>query len=98
MVKTTLGKLELLEYIEKHKAMTVYQLAQETGGNYNDIFDHVRDLSDAGDLKIRHETRNGRQLSIVEHPCHQRLRHLDEMYTLKRLLQCSILHEGCDSK
>jgi len=90
MTKMTRRKIELLEQIEKSTPMSIYQLAQITGRNYRRVFDHVRDLSDAGLVNIRRETRNGRQLSIVEHPCHQRLRHLDEMFIFRQEINATL--------
>lgn len=80
----TKKKRELLQLIERHDVMSIYALARLAGRNYRRVYDHVRELAATGQVSIRRNTRNGRQVCLVEHPCAQRLRRLDELYAFRR--------------
>jgi len=83
MTKMTRRKAELLAEIEKSPALSIYQLANQCGRNYRRVFDHVKQLSEAGLVNIRSDIRNGRQVSMVESIYHQRLQRLDDMFSFK---------------
>jgi len=84
MTNMTKRKAALLAMIEQSEPLSIYQLAGKAGRNYRRVHDHVHEFAGLGLVRIRRQIRNGRNVSIVEHPCHQRLKHLDEMYAFRQ--------------
>ena len=83
MTKMTQRKRALLVELEKHPPLSIYQLAGKVDRNYRRVFDHVKELADAGLVNIRPDVRNGRRVSMVESIVWQRLQRLDEMFAFK---------------
>jgi len=83
MTKMTRRKRALLDEIEKSPPLSIYQLAGQINRNYRRVFDHVKELANAGLVNIRPDIRNGRRVSMVESTAWQRLQRLDEMFAFK---------------